>query len=307
MNIFSQNLLPTNRSYDYYIDWSNVSGLDEFMIEIHAIDVLIGCKDDNVFYSQFHNLLSKLPTTICLFPMLFGLAKTDRKKLYNGNRKLIIFQDIENYNEFEYCFPKNIKILNTDKINVYYDFFTKMGLKNLYQNMIEKSTLDYITGVLVGMDTNGRKNRGGDSFEKICQPVFEQVCNKHNLNLLVQNKFSSLRDYGFNISKDIENRKADFIIFDTKRRKAINFEVNFYNGTGSKPEEIIDSYINRQNDLHCIDIDFSLVTDGMNCWTKATNQLQKGFRHLKYIQNYYMLKHGMLEEIIEQVFHNQES
>lgn len=53
---------------------------------------------------------------------------------------------------------------------MYYDFFVKMGLKNLYQNIIEKSTLDYIAGVLVGMDSNGRKNRGGEAFELACQP-----------------------------------------------------------------------------------------------------------------------------------------
>ena len=65
--------------------------------------------------------------------------------------------------------------------------------------------------------------------------------------------------------------------------------------------EIIDSYINRQNDLLANGIDFALVTDG-RCWESATNQLEKGFRHLEYLLNFYMLKHGMLEEIILKVF-----
>lgn len=302
MEVFLQNLLPTNRSYDYYINWNNINGTEDFLVEIHAIDILIGCKDDNEFYLKFYNLLSKLPTTICLFPLLFGLSKADRKKLYNGFGKLIIFQDVDDYNVLEHGFPTNVKNLTTDEIKVYYDFFVKMGLKNLYQNMIEKSTLDYITGVLVGMDSNGRKNRGGETFEKFCQPVFEKICEKYNLCLLVQKKFSALEKYGFDISDDIENRKADFIVVNTEHKKAINFEVNFYNGTGSKPEEIIDSYINRQNDLKKIGMEFSLVTDGLDCWSLATNQLHKGFRHLQYLQNFYMLKNGMLEEIIKKVF-----
>ena len=176
-----------------------------------------------------------------------------------------------------------------------------MGLKHLYQNIIEKSTSDYIAGVLVGMDSNGRKNRGGKVFELACQPLFEKICIEHKLKLLTQKQFKALVELGFDINQDIADRKADFIIFDATQKKAINFEVNFYNGTGSKPEEIIDSYINRQNDLLANGINFALVTDG-RCWESATNQLEKGFRHLEYLLNFYMLKHGMLEEIILKVF-----
>ena len=110
-----------------------------------------------------------------------------------------------------------------------------------------------------------------------------------------------LKTKGLAISEDIENRKADFIVLQEQTKKAINFEVNFYNDTGSKPEEIIDSYINRQNDLRKNGIRFSLVTDGF-CWQKATNQLTKGFRHLDFLMNFYLLKNGMLEEILKEVF-----
>ena len=121
------------------------------------------------------------------------------------------------------------------------------------------------------------------------------------MQFFTQKQFKVLVELGFDINQDIADRKADFIIFDATTKKAINFEVNFYNGTGSKPEEIIDSYINRQNDLLANGINFALVTDG-RCWESAANQLEKGFRHLEYLLNFYMLKHGMLEEIILKVF-----
>lgn len=302
---FVQNLLVTNRGFNYYVDWANITGFEQFIVEIHAMDALIGCKDDELFFERFHDLMDKIPSVTTLFPFLFGLAKEERKKLYKATESLLIIQDeLDNQDYLEFYFQKineGITMAEED-IKSYYWFFTKMGLKNLYQNIIEKSTYDYIVGVLVGLDSNGRKNRGGKAFELACQPLFMNICKKNNLKLLIQKKFKILKKLGFVISDDIKERKADFIIVDTKQRKAINFEVNFYNGTGSKPEEIIDSYINRQNDLEKVGIDFALVTDGKKCWENASNQLQKGFRRLDYLLNFYLLKHGMLEEIVKKVF-----
>lgn len=302
VKLFTDNVLYTNRGFNYYVDWTNIDGYQEFQVEIYALDVLIRCKDE-LFYEKFSNLITKLPSVILLFPYLLGLAKCEREKLYKGRENLILIQEELDKNDYlEFKFSKTaIKDLKKDDIKAYYDFFVQMGLKHLYQNIIEKSTLDYIAGVLVGMDSNGRKNRGGKVFELACQPLFEKICEEHKLQLITQKQFKNLVDFGFDISQDIADRKADFFILDTGQKKAINFEVNFYNGTGSKPEEIIDSYINRQNDLLANGINFALVTDG-RCWESATNQLEKGFRHLDYLLNFYMLKHGMLEEIVLEVF-----
>lgn len=303
VKVFTDNLLMTNRGFNFYVNWTNIDGYKGFLVEIHAMDVLIGCKDDN-FKSQFVTLISKLPSVRLLFPFLFGLAKSEREQLYKGKNKLTIIQDeLDSPDHLVYSFSKTIDLFDEDTIEMYYDFFVKMGLKNLYQNIIEKSTLDYIAGVLVGMDSNGRKNRGGEAFELACQPLFERICYnyKRPLTLLIQKQFKELRKYGFDISKDIAERKADFIVLDVEKKRAINFEVNFYSGSGSKPEEIIDSYITRQDNLKASGIDFALVTDG-KCWSTVSNQLLKGFRHLDFLLNFYMLKHGMLEEILNSVF-----
>lgn len=300
--VFVNHLLKTNRAFNYYVDWSNIGGYEDFLVEIHAMDILISCKDDTLFKQNFFTLVSKHPNVVLLFPFLFGLAKNEREKLYNNNSQLtIVSDDLSCTDNLEYSFSKNVQHYNEKEIEKYYDFFLGMGLKNLFQNIIKKSTLDYISGVLVGMDSNGRKNRGGQAFELACQPILEQVCKRYNLLLLKQKQFKELIKYSFSISEDIANRKADFIVLDEKTKKAINFEVNFYNGTGSKPEEIIDSYINRQNDLKSSNISFALVTDG-NCWVNTKNQLDKGFRHIDYLLNYNMLKNGMADHIIKEVF-----
>lgn len=209
--------------------------------------------------------------------------------------------DSDDFQMYSFNAKKLSPVMSADEVSKYYNFFNQMGLKHLFQNLIEKSTLDYIIGVLVGSDSNGRKNRGGKAFELACLPVIKEVCLKHNIELIEQKQFSILKDYGFEISDDISNRKADFILLDVNEKKCMNIEVNFFNGGGSKPEEIIDSYINRQLDLKKNGIDFALITDG-NCWKGTTNQLLKGFRHLSYLMNFKLAKVGMLEEIVSKEF-----
>lgn len=301
-NLFESNLLDTNRGYNYYIDWSNIDGYKKYEVEIHAMDVLIK-KEDNTFFDVFKELISKLPTIIEVFPYLFALAKSDADKVRKKHLLKVIGSNIDSDDFQTYSFnARNLtKPLKEEIIEKYYDFFVQMGLKYLFQTLIEKSTQDYIVGVLVGMDSNGRKNRGGTAFELACQPIIEKACDKYNIKLLVQKKFSVLRKFGFDIDEDIANRKADFILYNEKKHKCINIEVNFFNAGGSKPEEIIDSYINRQSDLQRNGIGFALITDG-NCWKGTTNQLSKGFRHLNYLMNFTIAKNEMVEKLIVEEF-----
>jgi len=299
---FENTLLETNRGFNYYVDWSNIDGYKDYDIEIHAMDVLIG-KNDDEFYEMFKTLIVKLPTIIEVFPYLFALSKAEQNKVRKNNVLKIIGSEIDSDDFQTYSFnSKKLPLpITEENIQKYYNFFEQMGLKNLYQNLIEKSTQDYIVGVLVGSDSNGRKNRGGTAFELACEPIIRTVCQKYGVEVITQKKFEILKQYGFNISDDIANRKADFILLNRNTKKCMNIEVNFFNGGGSKPEEIIDSYINRQADLLDNRIDFALITDG-NCWKGTTNQLQKGFRHLRYLMNFNLAKANMLEEIIRKEF-----
>lgn len=299
LEIFKNNLLETNRGFNFYVDWKNILGLEKYDIELHALDSLIGKKDD--FDSTFKDLLAKIPTVVTVFPYLFALSKKERESVISGKTELKVVGvelDSEDLQKFSF---KPQKQYTESQINEYLTFFDQMGLKNLFQNLIEKSTVDYVVGVLVGLDSNGRKNRGGSAFELACEPIITEICTKYGIKVLSQKKFETLNEYGFTINEDIAKRKADFIL--VKNNKCINIEVNFFDDTGSKPEEIIDSYINRQADLKKNNILFALITDGQ-CWKKATNQLQKGIKYISYLMNYKMAKNEILEKIIKEVFEN---
>jgi type II restriction enzyme len=73
--------------------------------------------------------------------------------------------------------------------------------------------------------------------------------------------------------------------------------VNFYNVSGSKPQEIIDSYIERQKELKEYGHEFLFITDGP-AWKKQKSQLTKAFENMDYVLNAYFVSLGILEEII---------
>lgn len=298
---FVSNLLETNRGFNFYVDWNNAEVYKELEIELHAMNVLIRSKD---FDNTFRNLLRKMPSVVATFPLLFALSKAEREKVWNGKEELKVVNDVigENNNlVFNFDKKRISKGLSNQEIENYLFFFKKMGLKDLFLNLVENNIVDYVIGVLVGLDSNGRKNRGGAAFELACHPMISSICKKYNIILLYQKKFKVLGEYGFEISEDIAERKADFILI--KDEKVLNIEVNYFYGSGSKPEEIIDSYINREHDLAQDNISFALITDGSKCWGSNTkSQLLKGFRRLSYLMNYNLAKEGMLEEVILDVF-----
>lgn len=300
---FEQNLLDTNRGYNYYIDWENVSGYDKYSVEIHAMDVLIHCEEDKFFY-MFKNLLVKIPTVIEVFPILFALAKGERASVVKNANLKVIGENIDgsDFDVFNFSGEKFAKEICEKTILKYYNFFVDMGLKELFQNFLEKSVQDYIVGVLVGMDSNGRKNRGGKVFELACEPMIRQVCEKYKVEVITQKTFEYMeKNYGIKVDAIMLKRKADFILVNEKKTKCMNIEVNFFNDSGSKPEEIINSYIQRQDALGKTNIAFALLTDG-KCWKGTTNQLKVGLKELNYLMNYNLAKVGMLEEIIEKEF-----
>ena len=235
--LFVENLLPTNRGYDFFVNWENAKLYKEFEIELNAMNVLI--RNDEM-EEVFYDLVKKLPTVINTFPLLFALSKGERDKLWKGKTKLEIASIVNKTIEsFDFSKVKTSVPLSDDEIEKYYLFFVEMGLQDLFENLLEKSVIDYVIGVLVGLDSNGRKNRSGSSFENLCMELIKPICKKYEIEILPQNQFKVLEDRGLEISEDIKYRKADFIL--VKDEKVVNIEANYYFAAGSKPEEIVDS------------------------------------------------------------------
>lgn len=64
-------------------------------------------------------------------------------------------------------------ILNFTIIDEYLTFMKEIGLKDLIQNRIINNLVDYVLGVGVGLDLNGRKNRGDHLMENLLEKILK--------------------------------------------------------------------------------------------------------------------------------------
>lgn len=159
------------------------------------------------------------------------------------------------------------------------------------------SATDYLLGVEVGLDTNARKNRSGLFLEKMVTEILNELSSRNSdLVFIEQKTFGYVEDkYHVKIPTALRNRKFDYSVIS--KGKATNVEVNFYGGTGSKPSEIISSYINRGELLSSAGWKFVWLTDGLG-WKKMQRPFHIGVENMDYVINANLLKNGLLEKII---------
>ena len=159
------------------------------------------------------------------------------------------------------------------------------------------SATDYLLGVEVGLDTNARKNRSGLFLEKMVTETLKELSARNpELVFVEQKSFGYIEDeYKVKIPSTLRDRKLDYAVINKGR--ATNIEVNFYSGTGSKPSEIVSSYINRGEVLSSAGWNFVWLTDGQG-WKKMQRPFHIGVENMDYVLNAALLRKGLLERII---------
>lgn len=284
---FQKSLVVTNRTPEFYVNWEKVNrNVDTIKIELSLWNSLIGSEN---IEDDFVNLITQYPEVIKTIPILLAIRD-------------IVFPVIIDF----YNVDKGVKGLNFKKnrhstlsnyeIEEYLDFVKKSGLFSVFSYV--KNFYDYVIGVEVGMDTNARKNRSGHAMELLLQPIIEDVSRELDCKVLIQQSFSSVRLRG-KVPVSLANRKSDFIVL--KDGVCVNIEVNYYSGSGSKPEEIVDSYINRKNELSGYGWHFIWITDGQ-VWQRSESQLSKAFSELDYIFNIDFVRKGLLKKALQNIF-----
>ena len=263
--------------YKYYVDFNNVyNNLNEFKVELNILNSLVGSKN---IEDEFKSLITKYPEISKAIPIL--LAKRENE-IYcqddNGKYKYNFKK--QNYSIEQYCY-----------------FMKETGLFDLLSNRIVKDLVDYVLGVEVGLDSNGRKNRGGHLMENLVEKYIQDAGFIKGKNYFKELKLKELEKMtGLSLAALSNSGKTvkrfDYVILKNGITYAI--ETNFYASSGSKLNETARSY--KTLALESKDIDkfkFVWITDGLG-WIDARNNLEETFDVLDTIYNIKELEDGIL-------------
>jgi len=202
---------------------------------------------------------------------------------------------IDRDGEFWYSFKK----LNYS-IEQYKIFMRKTGLFDLLENHIISNLIDYVTGVETGLDSHGRKNRGGDSMENLVESYLEKSGFVKNQSFFKEMKSKDITyKWGIDLSALTNDgkthKKFDFVV---KTDSGIyGIETNFYSSRGSKLNETARSYKMIAIESRQIDrFEFVWFTDGKG-WNSAKNNLEETFNAMEHLYNIADLESGIMRKV----------
>lgn len=267
------------KTWEYFVNWDKVfSNSSEMEIILNKLNYLLGKGD---LKNEFKRLYESNPDIVKAFPVLLAVREKQLEIFELSDGSFEIF----NFNISDGDFEK------------YYAFLEKTGLINLFKKEGIKNLVDYVIGVEVGLDSNGRKNRGGTLMEKIVESHIKKLCVQNNLEYLSQATSSHIQSrWGVNVNVDKSERSFDFAVFNPENKRIKLFEVNFYNGGGSKLKAVCGEFKDLYRELKKQDIDFIWVTDGLG-WHTAKRPLEETYNNNEYVFNLQMLKNGILNEL----------
>lgn len=179
----------------------------------------------------------------------------------------------------------------------------KSGLFELISKRIINNLVDYVMGVEVGLDSNGRKNRGGHLMEDVVEGYIKKAGFIKNETYFKEMYLKDIESrWNINLSLLSNNGKArkrfDFVVKTDNCIYAI--ETNFYgrNGGGSKLNETARSYkMLAQESKNINGFAFVWITDG-TAWKSARHNLEETFDILNNIYNLNELEHEQLKNLL---------
>lgn len=273
--------IPSIADYKYYVDFDKVyRNVDEIRIPLNILNSLIGSK---TIEEDFKKVVKHYPETLRCIPIL--LAKRERDIMVMDENGLHDF-DFQNSNY---------------TIGEYAEFMRRTGLFDLMENHIVNNLVDYVTGIEVGLDSNGRKNRGGDLMENLVEGFLIKAGLRKGIDYFKEMYIHEIENkWNIDLSSISNNGNAekrfDFVV---KGENCIyGIETNFYSSSGSKLNETARSY--KTITMETKDLDyfkFVWITDGFG-WHKAKNNLREIFDVLDDLYNISDLENGVMSKVL---------
>lgn len=264
--------------YDYYTDFNKVyENAETLKIEINILNSLVGSKD---IENEFDKLLNRYPECIKAIPILLAVRERE-----------IYCQDANG--AIKYRFDKKIQ-----SVEQYKYFMKQTGLFDMLSNHIVSSLYDYVTGVEVGLGSNGRKNRGGHQMENLVESFLKEANLKYYKEMYIHEIESKWNiDLSSISNDDTTTKRWDFVVKTNDNIYAI--ETNFYSSGGSKLNETARSYkMIAEESRNIKNFEFVWITDGGG-WVSARRNLEETFNAMDNIYNITDMENSIFKSLFK--------
>ncbi|MCH3950789.1 MAG: type II restriction endonuclease [Acidaminococcus sp.] len=265
--------------YDYYVDFDKVYGnVEKIKVELNMLNSLIGSRN---IEDDLRQIISKYPDVIHCIPILLAVRESE-----------IYAQDEDG------AYTYNFKKLNCT-VDEYITFMRKTGLLDLISNHLIANLYDYAMGVETGLDSNGRKNRGGHQMENLVEHFIEKSGAEYYKEMYlteIEDKWDV--DLSAISAEGTSTKRWDFVVKTLQTIFVI--ETNFYTGGGSKLNETARSYKMLAEEASTVPhLKFVWVTDGGG-WVSARRNLKETFDTMDTLYNIKDLEDGAFDRLFKE-------
>lgn len=259
---FMNSLQKTNRTLDYYFcDFPKIKqNVECVKMNLSLLDCLLKSNNIQATIQTIYDSYGKKPFQV--LPLLIA-TRLEKGSFWVVNK--FPFGDVYDLS----------KLLETPE--GVYRFLKETTLLDLFQDKSITNLVDYVFGIETGLDSNARKNRSGEITEKALANIFSQA----GILFETQVKSKTMPKLEAALGKDM--KKFDFVI--KAKDKTFVIEVNFYNGGGSKPNEVARAYAGIAPKINAIEgYEFVWITDGIG-WFDAKPEIKNAFDIIPKIYN----------------------
>jgi len=272
--LFLSQLSETNATLDYFTDFKKIKrNVNKISIKLTQLNYLIGKEN---LKEAVNELYEENPKVFEVLDILIAIRKNKKAKTFNNNGEIV---SLNTY------FTSAEGIL---------EFIEETGLAEVFRNKDITNLVDYVFGIEVGLDTNARKNRGGNNMSKAVSLIFEKadIFYKMEVN---STEFTEIESLGADV------KRFDFVI--KTKKKTYLIETNYYNSGGSKLNETARAYSDVAPKINQYEnYEFVWITDGQG-WLSAKNKLEEAYNIIPCVYNLITLekfiKRIKAEEVIE--------
>ncbi len=270
------NFRDSIAGYSYYVDFNKiVNNVEKIKVELNILNSLIGSKN---IRQEFCNLARRYPEILTCIPLLIAVRTSEISITDEGK-------------SFDYNFKKP-----NYTVEQYAEFMDRVGLFDMMSNHITNNLYDYALGIETGLDSNGRKNRGGHLMEDLVEKYLRKTGKTYHKEMYLE---EVEKRYGLDLSTISNNggstKRFDFIL--EGKGCVYGIEVNFYTGGGSKLNETARSYKMLAEEANTLKgFKFVWITDGKG-WHTTKGNLKETFDVMEHIYCIKELQESVLDEL----------